>query len=163
VVANDIAVHINASCEENKLYKNNFIENLSGLVVDAKGYPNYWADEGMGNYWSGYPGYDLDGDGIGDEPYRLQSVFEYLESGFPEVRLYLFSPAAQILEAAERVFPILHPSEKKDPLPLMKPVEIEGIPWELLQNKPQEASVAFLILFGIFTLTPIILISWNQK
>ena len=61
-----------------------------------------------GNYWSEIQrGYDLDGDGIGDRPHTIQNVFQVLENDYPEVRFYLFSLAAQILEMAERALPIL--------------------------------------------------------
>jgi len=133
--SNDIAVHINASCEENKLFKNNFLSNLTSLTVDAKGFPNYWTDEGVGNYWSDYKGYDLNDDGIGDIPHKLQNVFEFLEDDYPEVRLYLFSPAAQALEIAEKMFPILMQTDKADPFPVMEPIQNDSVPWSNFKLK----------------------------
>lgn len=163
VVGNDIAVQINASCEENILFENNFIDNLSGLVVDAKGYPNHWSERGKGNYWSNYSGYDFDNDNIGDEPHKLQSVFEYLEGEHPEVRLYLFSPAAQVLETAENVLPILRASAKEDPFPLMQPVDPGHDAWNLLPETHHGASIPMLLIFGFITFSPIIIIVWKQK
>lgn len=159
VVENDIAVHINASCEENRLSGNNFISNLSDLVVDAKGYPNYWSEGGRGNYWSDYPGYDLDGDAIGDIPHRLQNTFEFLEGDYPEVRLYLFSPAAQLLAIAEQVFPILHSSDKKDQFPLMTARSHVEIPWYDQEEEAPAASPLFLLFFGILTVGPVVFIA----
>ncbi len=164
IVGNDIAVHINASCEENKLFSNNFLENLSGLVVDAKGYPNYWSDEGRGNYWTDYHGYDLDGNQIGDYAHKLQSVFEFLEVDYPEVRLYLFSPAAQALEMAERTFPIMLVTDKEDPFPLMWSMENTNVPWETYDsNVVRQASIPMIGLYLLLTTIPFILIRRFRK
>ena len=152
---NDIAVHINASCEENKLFKNNFLSNLTSLAVDAKGFPNYWADEGVGNYWSDYNGYDLNDDGIGDTPHKLQNVFVFLEDDYPEVRLYLYSPAAQALEIAEKMFPILIQTNKADPFPVMDPIQNDLVPWSDFELSENKISLAFSGLFILTILIPV--------
>ncbi|MCK5332093.1 MAG: nitrous oxide reductase family maturation protein NosD [Candidatus Marinimicrobia bacterium] len=164
IVENDIAVQINANCEDNKIYSNNFLENLSGLVVDAKGFPNYWADEGLGNYWTNYRGYDLDDNQIGDYSHKLQNVFEYLEVDYPEVRLYLFSPAAQALEVAERTFPILLVTDKEDPFPQMWPVENENVPWTAYGNTTtRQASFPLAVFYLLLTGIPVALIRKFRK
>src|SRR5262249_5408440 len=84
-----------------------------------------WQEGGRGNYWSDYHGYDLDGDGVGDAPHKVQNVFEYLEGNYPRLRLYLSSPAAQALAAAEQTFPIIKGSAEKDGAPLMKPIAVQ--------------------------------------
>ena len=54
-------------CSNNIIYHNNFIEN-SIQASDNSPNKNYWNHPELleGNYWSDYPGEDLDGDGIGD-------------------------------------------------------------------------------------------------
>lgn len=164
IVENDIAIQINANCEDNKIYSNNFLENLSGLVIDAKGFPNYWADEGRGNYWTNYRGYDLDGNQIGDYSHKLQNVFEYLEVDYPEVRLYLFSPAAQALEVAERTFPILLVTDKEDPFPQMWPVENENVPWTAYgKNITRQANFPLAVFYLLLTGIPVALIRKFRK
>jgi len=56
--------------ENNTLFHNNFIDNVS-WQVDPTGMGNntIWDNSAEGNYWSDYAGGDLDGDGIGDTPY----------------------------------------------------------------------------------------------
>ena len=124
VAENDVAMQIFASSDANIFVQNNFIDNLSPLQLVGKGSQTRWQTEEGGNYWSDYDGYDLDGDGLGDEPHKIQNIFEYLEGNFPRLRVYLNSPAAQSVVAAEKSFPILKGSNEFDRKPLMRPVEI---------------------------------------
>ena len=60
--------------------------------------------------------------------------FEYLEGNYPRLRIYLNSPAAQSLVAAEKAFPILKGTSELDRRPLMRPVKIDTV------FPPREAS-----------------------
>ena len=51
----------------NFFYDNSFYDPVN---LD-RGLANTWSYGGEGNYWSNYSGHDLNGDGIGDEPYSL--------------------------------------------------------------------------------------------
>jgi nitrous oxidase accessory protein len=83
---------------------------------------NRWQAEGRGNYWSDYAGYDADGDGVGDRPYRPVSAFESLRDHHPAVDLFRFTPAQQIVDAAGRLFPLVKPEVLiEDAAPLMAP------------------------------------------
>ncbi|HQZ83991.1 MAG TPA: hypothetical protein PLR83_12285, partial [Pyrinomonadaceae bacterium] len=57
----------------------------------------------------------------------IHNIFEYLEGNFPRMRIYLNSPAAQSLVAAEKAFPILKGSNEFDERPLMRPVKIDTV------------------------------------
>ena len=119
IVQNDLAVQINVACEENLFAENNFISNLADVMMDVSVVTSTrWSRDGRGNYWSDYAGYDLDNDEIGDIPHQLQSIFEYLEQDNPAVRFYLYSPASQLLAAAERRLPILRNNTVEDQHPI---------------------------------------------
>jgi nitrous oxidase accessory protein len=128
VAFNDVAIRTFSNAAENTFRWNNFIGNLSPIEVIGKRTDNNWSDQGAGNFWTQYDGYDLNADGIGDVPFRIQNVFERLEGNYPRLRLYLMSPASQALAVSERMFPIIEGSREYDDAPLMKPVEMGRFP-----------------------------------
>ena len=156
VARNDIALQMFQNSTGNIFSRNDFVENLSPLSIVGRRTGSTWSAGGMGNYWSGYDGYDLDHDGIGDVPMKIVNVFQYLEGQNPAARLYLYSPASQALAMAARTFPILDRNEEIDTSPLLHPAgggfsaclargvepDHEG-GWAALP-------VAFLLLGGVF-------------
>ena len=120
IAANDTAIEVFSSAADNQFSGNNFIENLSPITLVGKRTTTRWD----GNYWSEYAGYDLDGDGVGDVPFRIQNLFEHLEGNFPRLRVFFFSPASQALTLAEKAFPVIEGSREFDRYPLMKPVPL---------------------------------------
>jgi nitrous oxide reductase family maturation protein NosD len=83
---------------------------------------NRWSENGRGNFWSDYAGFDADGDGIGDTPFVLEQFFEDLSGRFPEIGLLRGGPAAEALDVAARAFPILDPKPTlRDEHPLIAP------------------------------------------
>jgi nitrous oxidase accessory protein len=125
IAANDTAIEAFASAERNEFVRNNFTGNLSPIRVIGKNSNTRWDNHGIGNYWSEYNGYDLNGDGIGDVPFRIQHLFEHLEGKRPRLGIYFFSPASQALAAAEQLFPVIRGSSEFDRHPLMKPVDLQ--------------------------------------
>ena len=127
IAQNDAALEMFQNSTENIFTENNFIDNLNPLFLIGKRTETRWNLGEKGNYWSTYDGYDLDDDGVGDVPFKIQNVFHYLEGQYPNIRLYLYSPASQALAAASSAFPIIEISQEKDVFPLMRPIEIEGM------------------------------------
>ena len=154
VVNNDLAIQLNGGCDGNLFVRNNFINNLSDLLLDVSDLETRWADAGGGNYWSSYRGYDLDRDGTGDLPYPIQNVFQILETRVPEVRFYLLSPAAEVLKAAERALPILRLGDAQDPRPAMFPIENLEVPWEK-STTSGDGSAVWAMIFLAGTALPV--------
>lgn len=151
IAENDLAAEIFASSVGNVFSENNFINNLSPLQLVGKGGNTEWKS----NFWSDYQGYDLDGDAYGDVPHKIQNIFEYLEGNFPRVRIYLNSPAAGSIVAAERSFPIVKGSNEFDSAPLMRPVDI-GVSFrpEKSGGAAKWSALAFsIVLLGISIFT----------
>lgn len=117
--------------QRNVLVGNAFIDNIEQVAVLGGGQlqGNIWTANGRGNYWSDYTGFDANGDGIGDLPYRAQNLFESLIDEHDSLRLFLFSPAVTAIDFAAKAFPNVRPQTKLvDTAPLMKPVLPAGLP-----------------------------------
>jgi nitrous oxidase accessory protein len=124
IAQNDVALQIFSNSDENVFTENNFVDNLTILQLVGKSTTTKWSEHGRGNFWSGYDGYDMNEDGRGDVPQRVQDVFEYIEGNHPRLQIYLDSPAAKALAVAERTFPVLKGSQEIDSAPLMRAVDL---------------------------------------
>lgn len=127
IALNDVAFEMFQNSTDNTFTENNFLDNLSPLTLVGKQTGSNWSDGARGNYWSSYDGYDLDGDGLGDLPMKIQNVFQYLEGRNPNARLYLYSPASQALAAAGKAFPVIQINEETDLHPLMRPMNLTSV------------------------------------
>jgi nitrous oxidase accessory protein len=128
---NEAALGLMPAVRNNAFTDNSFIDNMENVSILGGGQLRdiSWAVDGRGNYWSDYVGYDADGDGIGDIPYRSQQLFESLVDENPQLRLFIFSPAAMAIDFAARAFPAVQPREKlTDPAPLMSPPVTAALP-----------------------------------
>ena len=99
---NDTAVRLLASAEQNTFTANEFMQNWSDVVESGADSTTAWSHDGTGNRWSGYIGFDFDGDGIGESPHPLLRPFEQIEASNELARLYLQSPAAGALDLVAR-------------------------------------------------------------
>ncbi len=163
VVENDLAIQLNGGSDGNVFVRNNFINNLSDLLLDVSDIETSWGDGDGGNYWSDYDGYDLDGDGLGDKPFSIQNTFQIMESSTPEIRFYLLSPAAMILEIAENALPILNLGDAQDPAPFMRPIENHEVPWEVLAADQANSSYAWAGFFLFVTLAPVVGMTFKAR
>ncbi len=163
IVDNDLALQLMGSGEENRIIHNNFINNLGNLVVDGKHTDIKWSGNEGGNYWSDYKGFDLDGDGLGDVPHKIQNVFQVLEAEIPEIRYYLNSPAAEILALAEQALPILELGIEKDSIPVFKPLINKNIPWERTDQLNLATSPILAISFLLSGIIPFVFLLYLSR
>ncbi len=117
IAGSDTAVILYDSCARNRFHGNSFLANLSPLLLVGRRTDTDFA----GNYWSGNPEPDLDGDGRTDRPYRLVSVFDHFRGNLTAADLMTQGTAALALAAAEESFPVLRPIPVEDPAPLAAP------------------------------------------
>ena len=125
IAYNDSALAFLPSVRRNRVFENAFVENAAQITILGGGElrENLFTAGGRGNYWSDYAGFDADGDGLGDVPYRNTSLFENLMDREPKLRLFWYSPAHQALDFAARAFPVMRPEPRiTDSAPLMRPV-----------------------------------------
>ncbi len=121
VAFNDVGAIVFGSSINTTFEHNDFIQNIATLRTIGRSDMDWGGNDG-GNYYSDYEGYDLDADGRGDIPHKLQDAFEHMTGNHPLLELYLSSAAADALVLAERSFPVLPHSEMYDPEPLTHPV-----------------------------------------
>jgi nitrous oxidase accessory protein len=149
---NDTGIAFLTAAKRNDVSSNTFVDNLEQVGVIGPGdfRDNAFTVDGRGNYWSDYRGYDLADDGIGDLPYRAESLFENLMDRHPELRLFQFSPLQQAVDLAVRAFPVVKARPKlTDVAPLMQPLPPRPRAGQLPIRAPFAAmSVALLLAFG---------------
>jgi nitrous oxidase accessory protein len=162
IAYNDIGVGFLPNVSRNQFTENTFLDNIEQIAVLGSGMlrGNDFAIDGRGNFWSDYQGFDLDGNGIGESPYRAQAFFENLIDRNPRLRLFLFSPAQHALEMAARAFPIVAPKPKiEDPAPLLAMVELQTSPSASStpagDKRPTCVTAAIALLaVGLFCMVP---------
>jgi nitrous oxidase accessory protein len=124
VAGSDMAIVLYDSSRENRFEENAFVGNMTPLMLVGRRTDTVFA----GNYWSGHPDPDLDGDGVSDRPYRLTSVFDHLRGNLLAADLYVDGFAGAALGLAERTFPVLAPVEVYDARPLARPPALPEVP-----------------------------------
>lgn len=124
IAQNDVGMQMFSNSDQNVFTENNFVDNLTTLQLVGKSTTTKWSENGRGNFWSSYDGYDMNEDGRGDVPQRVQDIFEYIVGNHPRLQIYLDSPAAKALAVAERTFPVLKGSQEIDGAPLMRAVDL---------------------------------------
>jgi nitrous oxidase accessory protein len=105
-----------ANSQDNLFSRNNFVGNSFDVATNSRrSYSTF-----DGNYWDAYRGYDLDRDGVGDVPFRPVRLFSLIvERNEPSIVL-LRSLLVTLLDAAERVVPVLTPETLVDERPSME-------------------------------------------
>jgi nitrous oxidase accessory protein len=116
----EIGIHLTAGSERNEIYNNAFIRNQFQVKYVASRKAE-WSHEGRGNFWSDYLGWDLDADGIGDQPYEPNDGIDKLLWKYPMAKMLMNSPAIQTLRWVQSQFPILRSPGVQDSFPLMRP------------------------------------------
>jgi nitrous oxidase accessory protein len=115
--ANGDAIRVLANATDNEFGGNSFFGNAFDVTTNSRSATSRF----RGNYWDRYRGFDLDRDGRGDVPHRPVRLFSLIvERHGPAVILHR-SLFVDLLDAAERVLPILTPEALEDGAPLMSP------------------------------------------
>ncbi len=123
IAYNDIGVTLLPAVKGLEITGNAFWDNTQQMSLAGSGTPgvNAWHS----NAWSDYAGYDLDGDGVGDTPYRAERAFEGIADHEPLLRAFYFSPAAQAIEFAGQALPVLKPQPRlEDDAPRLEPLPV---------------------------------------
>lgn len=116
LAANGTGVQLLPNVRANEFADNAWIGNGTPVAVSGGG--DGLANDWRGNHWSDYAGFDEDGDGTGDTPFRHDRWADDLFARHPDLRLFAGSPAVASLDVLARLFPLLAP----------RPVVIDSAP-----------------------------------
>lgn len=107
IAYNDIGVSILPAVHSNEFRDNAFLDNVQPIYVTGGG--TAMANRWEANYWSDYAGFDGNGDGFGDTPYRYDRLSDDLLARHESLRLFNLSLAVTTLNTLSRVLPHLQP------------------------------------------------------
>lgn len=102
---NDLALRVHGAAKGITFTKNAFKHN--GELIEVDGGNDARALEFIGNYWSDYAGYDLDGDGVGDVAFTHGRLSTAVVADNPNVRFLHGTVAMQLVDAVAKAFPLL--------------------------------------------------------
>jgi nitrous oxidase accessory protein len=114
---NGWAIRVQASCQENNFYNNNFIGNSFDVSTNGTMVLNKFYN----NYWDKYEGYDMNKDGVGDVPYHPVSLYSMIIDENPASLILMRSFMVNMLDRAEKAIPSITPENLVDDRPLLKP------------------------------------------
>ncbi|PVZ68997.1 nitrous oxide reductase family maturation protein NosD [Pelagibaculum spongiae] len=115
----DLGIHLTAGSKNNKISKNAFVGNRN-QVKYVSNKQQEWSQEGVGNYWSDYLGWDMDGNQRGDTAYEPNDQIDRLIWKFPAAKYLFNAPAIELLRWVQRQFPVFKDQGVQDSYPLME-------------------------------------------
>jgi len=117
---NDVATYFYGERGGHAIHANQFVGNFVDVMGSAP--PPTLLNHWEGNYWDRYPGFDRDGDGVGDQPYRVWLYADRIWMARSMARFFRGSVALSLVDFMERLLPSSKPDLiYEDPVPLMKP------------------------------------------
>ena len=138
IAHNGIGIDLLSSAEGNVFAGNAIAGNRVAVRPARGGGENAWAEAGRGNWWGDPSVYDLDGDGVGDRPYRAGDPFASLAQARPALEAFTGTLAARALAWAERAFPVFGLPTVVDPAPLARAPD--GLSLEVPPDTSADAS-----------------------
>jgi nitrous oxidase accessory protein len=117
---NGWALKVQASCDYNNFFLNNFFGNSFDVGTNGSLVLNKFYN----NYWDKYEGYDLNKDGIGDVPYHPVSMYSMIVEQNPNSLILLRSFMVSLLDKAEKAIPSLASENLVDGKPIIKSIKL---------------------------------------
>jgi nitrous oxidase accessory protein len=101
VSGNARGIVVQSACPGTRVASNAFEDNAQSVAGAGDAASIEWSEGGRGNYWDDYKGYDLDGDGIGDAPYRRSRGFAALAAKEPLLGVFFGSPLQRAVDGLD--------------------------------------------------------------
>jgi len=119
LIGNEMGLKVWAGTKDNH-FSGNVIRGNRQQVFYVASEDQVWGQDGRGNHWSDYLGWDQDGDGVGDRPHRVDSFTANLLYKYPGAVLLMRSPALETLSHLSDSMPILRTPTVIDLAPLIE-------------------------------------------
>lgn len=119
---NGRAIRLLSNSSDSSFRDNDFVANTFDVTTNGRHVRSVFE----GNHWDRYRGYDLDGDGVGDVPFRPVRLFAIVVERAPVTTILLRSFFVTFLDWTEALIPALTPDNLVDPAPAMASV---AEPW----------------------------------
>ena len=117
---NGWALKVQASCDDNNFFQNNFFGNSFDVGTNGSLALNKFYN----NYWDKYEGYDLNKNGIGDVPYHPVSMYSMIVEQNPNSLILLRSFMVSLLDKTEKAIPSLASENLVDDKPMIKSIKL---------------------------------------
>lgn len=129
LVGNDVGVALMPSADI-VFGGNVFDGNLTQVRALGPGVErrNTWSHAGVGNTWSDYAGFDLEGDGVGDVAYTSGDGTNLIDQATPALRVFHTSPAIAVMAVAQGVWDQRQQPTVIDHSPRTSQVGVEAAP-----------------------------------
>lgn len=115
---NDIALYFYGEKGGHIIHDNSFEQNIRQIAVSSP--TSALAHDWAGNQWDDYRGFDLDGNGFGDQPYDVYLYSDRIWMDRPMTRFFRGSPIMEALDFVERLTAYSTPKLiLRDPTPRM--------------------------------------------
>ncbi|MFC7044854.1 NosD domain-containing protein [Halobacteriaceae archaeon GCM10025711] len=126
VLCNEVGARAASIIPTNVVTGNDFVGN-DRYVLSTVGPLRVWTDEGEGNYWSGAPGGDADGDGVLDRSFRPSGTVDSRVSSTRGAPTLAASPSVTVLRQLQGMVPAMRPTGVVDTAPSASPNHPDAI------------------------------------
>ena len=120
ILRNFIAVKISNGSMDNKIWKNNFIDNILQIQLTDNRLL-IWSNEKIGNYWSHYIGINRNSYFFIGKKFYASLITDWLVTIYPSMKIIFKSPVMLLLQRIENTFPSIRGSAVIDLFPLLFP------------------------------------------
>ena len=117
---NDVATYFYGEKGGHVIRNNSFVDNFVDVMGSAP--PTTRLNHWEGNYWDRHAGFDMNGDGIGDQPYRVWLYADRIWMERSMARFFRGTVGLSLVDFMERLVPSSEPELiYEDRAPLMEP------------------------------------------
>jgi len=117
---NDVATYFYGEKGGHVIRANRFVDNFVDVMGSAP--PTTRLNHWQGNFWDRYAGFDMNGDGVGDQPYRVWLYADRIWMERSMARFFRGTVGLSLVDFMERLLPSSEPDlVYEDPAPLMQP------------------------------------------